>query len=404
MPQPVLIVGASLGGLRCAEALRREGYEGPIKVLGEEIHMPYNRPPLSKNLLTGEGGVEEVSIPPKDSVDNVEWVLGTRAVGLDPQNHIVTDSTGTSHPYSAVVIATGLRPKPLPIDSHGLSGIYVLRTIDDALALRGALAPGARVLILGAGFIGCEVAATAVKAGCAVKVVSRSHEPISHALGTELSAIVKEQHIDAGVEFITGASIFGLIGQESVERVILDSGVIYDTDVLVVAIGSLPNTQWLEGTGIDITDGVLVNNRMQALDEQGREIPGVLAIGDVARYSNPLFDDVARRVEHWNLPSETAKRAAETITAVLGSQPLDDEADDSFAPLPSFWSDQYDMHILAFGMTYLATESRLVESDDSGQYLFEYFRGDELVGVCGIGLRSKVQAYRSKLAAQRRAS
>jgi NADPH-dependent 2,4-dienoyl-CoA reductase/sulfur reductase-like enzyme len=393
---PVVIVGGSLAGLRSAEGLRRAGYSGPIKVIGNEPYLPYNRPPLSKELLSGTGEIDEIYFPIKESVADIEWVLGQAATSLDIQEQKVTDLSGTSHSYSALVIATGLRPKPLPVDANGILGIHVLRTFDDAFALRKQLLPGVKVLILGAGFIGCEVAATAIKAGCQVRVVSRTHEPMQEALGETLAKEVKRRHELMGVEFVKGASVFGLIGDGRVERVILDSGVIYDADLVVVAIGSLPNTEWLEGSGIDISNGVLVDGGLRAVSSNGTVVENIFAVGDVARYVNPLFDQVPRRVEHWNLPTETGKRAGLILGKYLNGESVAEILAEPFAPLPSFWSDQYDMHMLAFGMTYLADRSELVAGEISGECVFEYFKNDKLVGVCGIGMRPTIQSYRTK--------
>jgi len=393
---PVVIVGGSLASLRSAEGLRKAGYMGTIKVIGNEPYLPYNRPPLSKELLSGTGEIDEIYFPIKESVADIEWVLGQAATSLDIQEQKVTDLSGTSHPYKALVIATGLRPKPLPVDANGIEGIHVLRTFDDAVALRRQLLPGVKVLILGAGFIGCEVAATAVKAGCQVKVVSRTHEPMQGALGKTLGREVKRRHELMGVEFVKGASVFGLIGDGHVERVILDSGVIYDADLVVVAIGSLPNTEWLEGSGIDISNGVLVDGGLRAISSDGTVVENIFAVGDVARYVNPLFDQVPRRVEHWNLPTETGKRAGLVLGKYLNGESIAEMIAEPFAPLPSFWSDQYDMHILAFGMTYLADRSEMVAGEISGECVFEYFRNDKLVGVCGIGMRPTIQSYRTK--------
>ncbi len=398
MSAPVVIVGGSLAGLRSAEGLRKAGYSGPIKVIGNEPYLPYNRPPLSKDLLSGPGEIDEIYFPIKESVADIEWVLGQAATSLDIQEQKVTDLSGTSHSYSALVIATGLRPKPLPVDANGISGIHVLRTFDDAIALRKQLLPGVKVLILGAGFIGCEVAATAIKAGCQVRVVARTHEPMQEALGKPLGKEVKRRHELKGVEFVKGASVFGLIGDGHVERVILDSGVIYDADLVVVAIGSLPNTEWLEGSGIDVSNGVLVDGGLRAVSSNGTVVENVFAVGDVARYVNPLFDQVPRRVEHWNLPTETGKRAGLILGKYLNGESVAEMLAEPFAPLPSFWSDQYDMHILAFGMTYLADRSELVAGEISGECVFEYFRDDKLVGVCGIGMRPTIQGYRSRFA------
>ena len=396
MSAPVVIVGGSLAGLRSAEGIRKAGYSGPIKVIGNEPYLPYNRPPLSKELLSGSGEIDEIYFPIKESVADIEWVLGQAATSLDTKEQKVTDLSGASHSYSALVIATGLRPKPLPVDSNGISGVHVLRTFDDALALRKQLLPGVKVVILGAGFIGCEVAATAIKAGCKVKVVARGHEPMEEALGKTLGKEVKRRHELKGVEFVKGASVFGLIGDGHVQRIILDSGVIYDADLVVVAIGSLPNTEWLEGSGIDISNGVLVDGGLRALSSDGAVIENVFAVGDVARYVNPLFDEVPRRVEHWNLPTETGKRAGQILGKQLNGESVADMLAEPFAPLPSFWSDQYDMHILAFGMTYLADRSELVAGELSGECVLEYFRNDKLVGVCGIGMRPTIQSYRTK--------
>jgi NADPH-dependent 2,4-dienoyl-CoA reductase/sulfur reductase-like enzyme len=393
---PVVIVGGSLAGLRSAEGIRRAGYTGPIKVIGNEPYLPYNRPPLSKELLSGSGDIDEIYFPIKESVADIEWVLGQAATSLDTKEQKVTDLSGTSHSYSALVIATGLRPKPLPVNSNGISGVHVLRTFDDAVALRKQLLPGVKVVILGAGFIGCEVAATAIKAGCQVKVVARAHEPMEEALGNILAKEVKRRHELKGVEFVKGASVFGLIGDGHVQRIILDSGVIYDADLVVVAIGSLPNTEWLEGSGIDVSNGVLVDGGLRALSSDGDVIENVFAVGDVARYTNPLFDQVPRRVEHWNLPTETGKRAGQVLGKHLNGESVAEMLAEPFAPLPSFWSDQYDMHILAFGMTYLADRSELVAGELSGECVLEYFRDDKLVGVCGIGMRPTIQSYRTK--------
>ena len=396
MSAPVVIVGGSLAGLRSAEGLRKAGYSGPIKVIGNEPYLPYNRPPLSKDLLSGTGEIDEIYFPIKESVADIEWVLGQAATSLDTKEQKVTDLSGAIHPYSALVIATGLRPKALPVDANGISGVHVLRTFDDAVELRKQLLPGVKVLILGAGFIGCEVAATAIKAGCQVRVVARTHEPMQEALGKTLAKEIKRRHELKGVEFVKGASVFGLIGDGHVERVILDSGVIYDADLVVVAIGSLPNTEWLEGSGIDISNGVLVDGGLRALSSDGTAFENIFAVGDVARYVNPLFDQIPRRVEHWNLPTETGKRAGLVLGKHLSSESVSDLLAEPFAPLPSFWSDQYEMNILAFGMTYLADRSELVAGELSGECVFEYFRNDKLVGVCGIGMRPTIQSYRTR--------
>ena len=390
-----------MAGLRTAEGARRAGYTGPIRFLGAEAHAPYNRPPLSKELLQTEGhGHADVAFPIRSALEQgVEWTLGHAATGLDTARNVVTDEAGDEHPYRALVIATGLRPKPLPIDDHGLLGLHVLRTLDDAVALRAALRPGANVVILGSGFVGCEIAATAAKNGCSVSIVTQSGVPLERALGPELGGEVRRRHEAHGVRFFTRDSLFGLVGDPGVERVILSSGVMLECDVLVVAIGSDPNTEWLAGSGLDVSDGVLVDPGLRAIAEAGTVVPDVFAVGDIARYPNPLFDDVPRRVEHWNLPTETGRRAGQLAAAQLAGEDCAPLAAAGFAPLPSFWSDQYDMHLLAFGMTYLADRRELVAGALDDECVIEFHRGDALVGVCGIGMRSAVQAYRTRFAA-----
>lgn len=389
-----------MAGLRTAEGARRAGYTGPIRFLGAEEHAPYNRPPLSKELLQTPGhGHAEVAFPIRSALEEgVEWRLGRPATALDTERQVVTDARGDEHPYSALVIATGLRPKPLPIDGHGLRGVHVLRTLDDAVALRESLRPGANVVILGSGFVGCEIAATAAKNGATVSVVTQSRVPLERALGPLLGAEMRRRHEAHGVRFFCGESLFGLVGDPAVERVILTSGVMLECDVLVVAVGSDPNTEWLQGSGLDVSDGVLVDSGLRAIGVDGSVHPEIFAVGDVARYPNPLFDDVARRVEHWNLPTETGKRAGQLIAAQFAGEDCEPLAAAGFAPLPSFWSDQYDAHVLAFGMTYLADRSELVAGSLDDECIVEYYRGDTLVGVCGIGMRGAVQAYRSRFA------
>ena len=397
MNHPVVIVGASMGGLRTAESLRRFGYLGPITVIGEEAHKPYNRPPLSKEVLANEVTHEAVAFEERAATADVNWVLGTRAVSLDQEHNTVTDSSGMVHPYSALVIATGLRPKRLNLANGDLAGRHALRTLEDAINLRAELTPGADVAIVGGGFIGCEVAATAAKLGCDVTVIHHSAHPMLRPLGTELARQMQLRHEAEGVRFLLNRSVVGVSGDSRIREVQIDDGSSIKCDVLIEAVGSDSNTEWLESTNIDLTDGVLVDSAMRAISTSGDFIPNVYAIGDVARFANPIFDDVPRRVEHWNIPTETAKRAAAVIVAQLSEdEKFESLVQEQFKPVPSFWSDQYDIHLLAFGSLSLSDTVTLVAGDVTGECVFEYHRGDQLVGVCGIGMRSVVQSYRAK--------
>jgi len=397
MNHPVVIVGASMGGLRTAESLRRFGYLGAITVIGEEPHKPYNRPPLSKEVLANEVTHEAVAFEERAATADVNWVLGTRAVSVDIEHETVTDSSDVIHNYSALVIATGLRPKRLNVPNGDLAGSFALRTLDDAIALREQLKPGADVVIVGGGFIGCEVAATANKLGCDVTVVHNAAHPMLRPLGSELAQQMQLRHEGEGVRFLLNRSVIDLFGDKSITEVQIDDGSSITCDVLIEAVGSHSNTEWLEDTNIDLTDGVLVDGAMRAISQSGQVIPNVYAIGDVARFANPIFDEVARRVEHWNIPTETAKRAASVIAAQLNdNEKLEALVKEQFKPVPSFWSDQYDIHLLAFGSLGLADKVTLVAGEAGGECVYEYHRANQLVGVCGIGMRSVVQSYRAK--------
>jgi len=397
MNHPVVIVGASMGGLRTAESLRRFGYLGPITVIGEEIHKPYNRPPLSKDVLANEVTHEAVAFEERAATADVNWVLGTRAVSADFEHNTVTDSDDQVHQYSVLVIATGLRSKRLSVPNADLASRFALRTLEDAISLRAELTPGKKVVIIGGGFIGCEVAATAVKLGCKVTVVHHSAHPMLRPLGPELAKELQSRHEAMGVTFKLKRSVIDLIGSTKVEGVLLDDGTVVEADVVIEAIGSHANVEWLSGNELDRNDGVLVDSAMRVMNRAGHAFPNIFAIGDVARFTNPVFDLEPRRVEHWNIPTETAKRAASVIASYLNkTENYPAILDDKFSPLPSFWSDQYDTHLLAFGLLALADKATLVAGELSGECVFEYTRGEQLVGVCGIGMRSIVQSYRAK--------
>lgn len=398
MSKPVVIVGASMGGLRVAEALRRFGYAGPITAIGDEPYAPYNRPPLSKEVLAAEVSHEAVAFPQRPATEDVNWVLATKVVSADLKHSNVTDSNGQVHDYSTLIIATGLRPKRLQCDNGDLMGRHAVRTLDDAIALRAELIAGARVVILGAGFIGCEVAATARKLGCAVTVVAPGVHPIIRPLGLELAKELQRRHEAEGVEFRMKTTVTDLVGEQRVEGVLLDSGDTLACDVFIEAIGSDANVEWLEGNDLDLTDGVLTNNDLQAITLDGSTIENVFAVGDVARFANPVFDGQPRRVEHWNIPTDTAKRVGQVVAATLSGDAaaLAAAKQAPFAPIPSFWSDQYDMHILAYGLLALADEVKLIDGAIDSDCVFGYYREGKMVGVCGIGMRSVVQSFRKE--------
>ena len=328
----------------------------------------------------------------------MNWVLATKVVSANLKHSNVTDSNGLVHDYSTLIIATGLRPKRLQCENGDLMGRHAVRTLDDAIALRAELVAGAKVVILGAGFIGCEVAATARKLGCEVTVVAPGVHPIIRPLGLELAKELQRRHEAEGVEFRMKTTVTDLVGEQRVEGVVLDSGETLDCDVFVEAIGSDANVEWLEGNDLDLTDGVLTNNDLQAIKLDGSTIENVFAVGDVARFANPVFDGQPRRVEHWNIPTDTAKRVGQVVAATLteDAAALAAAKQAPFAPIPSFWSDQYDMHILAYGLLALADEVKLIDGAIEADCVFGYYRQGKMVGVCGIGMRSVVQSFRKE--------
>jgi NADPH-dependent 2,4-dienoyl-CoA reductase/sulfur reductase-like enzyme len=393
MNKAVVIVGASIGGLRTAEALRRFGYAGAITAIGDEVHAPYNRPPLSKEVLQADTiSHESVAFPMRPATADVSWVLGRKVVGVNLEHDTVTCDDDSVYEYSHLVIATGLRPKRKTYPNNLQVGRHVIRTLDDALALRAQLEPGKRVVVLGAGFVGCETAATARKLGCDVTVVSPGSLPLNRPLGEELAGELKRRQESQGVKFVLKRNVEDLIGESPITAIKLDDSTELDCDVFIEAIGSLPNTDFLESTELDISDGLLCDENLNAVTKGGKSVTNVWAVGDVARFPNATFDNVARRVEHWNIPSECAKHVGQAIASVISD--TGETETKAFRPVPSFWSDQFDVHILAFGLPSLADRATLVQGQLDGDFVFEYHRGNDLVGVAGIGMRSVVQGYR----------
>ncbi|MFE9093099.1 NAD(P)/FAD-dependent oxidoreductase [Streptomyces sp. NPDC007264] len=389
MSARIAVVGASLAGLRTAEQLRAAGHTGPVTVLGDEPHPPYNRPPLSKELLADPDPGDSdparlhaaVAFRRRASVRDVDFRLGRAVVRADLARGLLTLADDTEIRYDGLVAATGLRPRRLTLPGPR-AGRYALRTLDDCVALRGALSPGARVIVVGAGFIGCEVAATALGLGCRVTVVEPAGPPMGRVLGADLARAVQRHHEAAGITFRTGRSVAAVLGRDHVRGVDLDDGTTLGADAVVEAVGSVPNTEWLSGNpGLDLGDGVLCDNALLAVGSDR-----LVAVGDVARFPNPLFDTTPRRVEHWSVPGDTAKRAAATLTALLAGRA---PAPEPFSPLPSFWSDQLGLRLQSFGAPALADEVRLAEgdlTDPRAGLLATYHRRSRPVGVVAVNL------------------
>jgi NADPH-dependent 2,4-dienoyl-CoA reductase/sulfur reductase-like enzyme len=400
--QRVVVAGASLGGLRAAEGLRACGFTGEVVVVGDELHMPYNRPPLTKEALAGQAPFSSLEFRRRKSVDDVVWRLGSPVAeaSLTTREAVLADGSVLS--FDGLVVATGLRPRRLPLPAPD-GGRHAVRTIEDAVALRADLRPGARVVVVGAGFIGCEVAATAVGLGCEVDVVAPEDVPMQRPLGAEVGAAMRRRHEAHGVRLHLGRLPVRLEPADGdgarVGAVVLDDGARLTADVVVEALGCVPNTEFLASTSLDIGDGIRTDGWLRALDVDGVARLDVVAVGDVARFPNALFDDVPRRVEHWSVPTDTARRAAPALTAGLSGGDLDPAP---FAPVPSFWSDQYGERLQSFGALGIADTVVVLEGDLDAEFVAGYRRDGALVGVVGVGLMPTMLTLRGEIAASLR--
>ncbi|WP_416968746.1 NAD(P)/FAD-dependent oxidoreductase [Streptomyces sp. 4F14] len=394
MHTSVLVAGASLAGLRAAEQLRAAGWTGPVTVIGAEPHMPYNRPPLSKEALAGKASFESLAFRPRASVADVHWRLGTPLTAADLDRRTVELADGARLSYDALVVATGTRPRRLRCPGP-LAGRHTVRTVDDARALQRELTrPGAHVVVVGGGFIGCEVAATALALGAAsVTVVDPLPLPMVGPLGPLLAGALLKRHERRGVRFALGAGVAGFEGDERVTGVALADGTVLAADVVVEAVGSVANTEWLDGNGLDLSDGVLTDGQLRV---GGRA--EVVAVGDVARFPNARYDDVPRRVEHWSMPADTARHAARVLAGQLSGTGAELEP---FSPLPTFWSDQHDFRLQSFGAPSLGLgDVRVLDGDPDGDVLVGYHREERLVGVVGLGgaeVAARVARFRAEL-------
>lgn len=407
MAQRAVVVGAGLAGLRTAEALRAHGYAEAIVVVGDEPWRPYNRPPLSKEALAGEIlhdlAHERLAYRVRKAASDVEWRLGSRVERVDLENGRVELADGAALAYDALVAATGVTARRLAVPGPpptAEAGRHVIRTLDDALALRAALIPGASVVVLGAGFIGCEVAATARGLGCEVDSVAIDPLPMIRPLGPMLAAELQRRHEERGVRFHLGTGVVAFEGDERVSVVQLADGTVLAADVVVEALGSRPAVGWLEGHGLDLTDGVLTDAALRPLSTRGAR-DGVAVVGDLARFPNPRFGPGAWRVEHWQVPTDTGRRAGAVLAAFLSGD-ADRYLDIVAAPwevLPSFWSDQYDIRLQSYGLPGLADADGIavLEGKLEGECVVGYSRDGQLVGVVGLGMLSRVNAYRDQL-------
>ena len=388
--QNIAIVGASLAGTRAAETLRAGGFTGTITMIGNENHKPYDRPPLSKNFLAGEWDTERVALRKPDALDalNVMWKLGSAAVSLDTDLNCVTLASGDIVHYDGLIIATGGTVRRLP-NQPDIGGVHVLRTLDDAESLRSQLTEGARVVVIGAGFIGLEAAATATKRGAKVTVLEGLEAPLIRALGAEMGSAIGQVHERNGVEIRCGVGVSEIQGDTHVTGVALNTGEVIAADVVIVGIGVSPATQWLEGSGLTIRDGVVCDANLCAGPAN------VFAAGDVLRWPNELFADVEAdmRVEHWTNAAEQGAHAANNLLAALN-----DGEQIPYSAVPFFWSDQFDARIQCLGRPSAnAVVDVVAGSTAEGKWCAMYSVNNRLTAVLGVSQPKLVMPSRTLL-------
>ena len=384
----IVIVGGGLAAVRTAEQLRKSSYAGPITLVSDEEQLPYDRPPLSKDVLHDRNkGHVDIALKPAEfyTENDITLRLGSAAQSVDTAARTVTLADGTALGYDELVIAIGLVPKRIPSFSD-LVGIRVLRSLEDALALREHATSARRAVIIGAGFIGCETAASLRKLGVEVVLVEPQPTPLATVLGEQIGALVARLHRTEGVDVRTGVGVAQVRGDAGghVASVELSDGTVLDADLVVIGIGSRPATDWLAGSGIDLAD----SDRGVLCDEVGRTSAAhVWALGDVASWRDSAGHQ--SRSEHW---SNVAEQARVMVPVMLGHEPPE------VVVVPYFWSDQYDVKIQCLGEPEAGDVVHLV-ADDGRKFLAYYERDGVLSGVVGGGMPGKVMKARAKIAA-----
>jgi NADPH-dependent 2,4-dienoyl-CoA reductase/sulfur reductase-like enzyme len=378
----IAVVGASLAGLTAARALRDQSYDGRIVVIGDEVHAPYDRPPLSKEFLAGAASPDDIALgTPDDAELGLEWRLGTTAVGLDRPGRSVLLDDGSEIRADGVVLATGARARRLA-GSDGLDGVHVLRSLDDAIALREDLATAGRLVVIGAGFIGAEVASTARRLGLDVTVVEAMPVPLAGPLGADMGAACAALHADHGTRLLLGTGVARLVGTSRVEAVELVDGTRLPADVVLVGIGALPNIEWLADSGVALGNGVLTDARGVT------NIPGVVAVGDCAA-SWSVSAQRHVRIEHWTHALQQPATAVATLLGGEGAAP---------ASVPYFWSDQYGARIQFAGSRREDDVVRVVEGSCAERsFLVVYERDGVPVAVLGMNQSRLFTRWRRQL-------
>jgi NADPH-dependent 2,4-dienoyl-CoA reductase/sulfur reductase-like enzyme len=388
--ETIVIIGASLAGVRAAETLRSNGFAGALTIIGAETHMPYDRPPLSKNFLAGDWDADRIALRKEDDLYslNINWMLGQPATSLNTESSVVTLANGTNVSYDGLIIATGGLVRRLP-NQPDIAGVHVLRTLDDASALRDELVEGARVVVIGAGFIGLEAAATATKRGAKVTVLEGLDAPLIRGLGAEMGAAIGAVHARHGVDIRCAVQVASINGDTKVTGVTLTNGDIVDADVVIVGIGVAPATQWCSDSSLTIDDGIVCDANLNAGPAN------VFVAGDVLRWPNGMFKDIepTMRVEHWTNAAEQGAVAAQNLLATLRNEPMQ-----PYSAVPFFWSDQFDARIQFLGRAFSASTVDVVAgSVADGRWCAMFSTNDRLTGVLGVSMPKLVMPSRAML-------
>lgn len=371
----IAIIGAGHAGARVAGGLRAAGFSGEISLFGEEAHLPYERPPLSKGFLCGEVTEADCLLYSLDfySANRIALNLGSAVTGIDPEAQIVRNERGETERYDRLIIATGASARRLQCDVSDNTGIHYVRTIGDVVRLRGALAPYRRVLVVGAGLIGLEVAAAAVRLRCSVTVVETSDVPMGRVVPRTIAIEAEKMHRRHGVEFIYCVQLVSLQRRQGGYEVRLSDGQKLLSDCIVVGIGAVPNVALAEDAGLAVSNGVCVNEFLQTTDEH------IFAVGDVCAF--PERDQgTSARLESWR----NAEEQAATVVAAIAGEPV------PYRPIPWFWSDQFDRTLQVVGQP--ARGRRVLQVDsDNGCVVEAYVDADDrIVGAAGFGALSSL--------------
>lgn len=383
MLEHVAIVGASLAGIRTAEALRRTGFDRRLTVIGAEDEVPYDRPPLSKQFLV-DGWEDEKLALARNGIEEIgaDLRLGVAAASLDAANRVLTLADGARVEADSIVLATGTEARRLPF-GQGLTGVLELRNLGDARRLRRAVQDAKRVVVVGAGFIGMEVAASCRQLGLDVAVVEPLEAPLIRGLGPTLGERVAKRHREEGVEFYLGTGVEGFVGRAAVEGVRLSNGETIAADVVVVGVGARPTTDWLDGAGLELDNGVLCD----ATGFTG--VPGIFAVGDCARWENPHYPE-RPRFEHWTSAVEQADVVAKRI--VEGEAP-------PHASIPYVWTDQFDLRVAIAGELRAEDDLHIgLGSLEDDRFLALFGRAGRLVAAVGFKRPRQLQAARRMIA------